>query len=278
MNRLRILAICLPFAATALPAVAQDAGTVVATVNGRNVTLGEMIVARTGLPEQAAALPDTAIWDMLLDQMIRQTAMSEQGEKSINTRDEAILTIDRRAYLASRALERTADYQPTDDEIAAAYHRIFDGAEPQTEYHAAHILLKTREAAEDVIRELGEGAEFGQLAESRSIGPTGPNKGDLGWFTLGTMVPTFADAVAAMKPGEVSTQPVETEFGWHVIKLEGTRVMEAPGLDEVRDQIITQIRRERVDAEIQRVISEAKIERTDGLDPALLSRIDLLGN
>lgn len=278
MTRLRLFALCLPIAVLAGPALSQEATTVVATVNGQNITLGEMIAARAGLPEQATGLPDTAIWDMLLDQMIRQTAVAEEGQKTINARDEAILNIDRRAYLAGRALERVAEYQPSDAEISETYQRIFNGAEPQTEYHAAHILLKTKEAADDVIRELKEGAEFGKVAESRSVGPTGPNRGDLGWFTLDTMVQPFADAVAAMQPGQFSAEPVETEFGWHVIKLEGTRIMEAPGLDEVREQIVTQIRRERVDAEIQRVISGAKIERTEGLDPALLSRTDLLGN
>src|SRR5690606_13802583 len=143
------------------------------------------------------------------------------------------------------------------------------------EYSAAHILVKTEDKAKELKKELDGGADFGTLAEENSTGPSGPNKGDLGWFAADQMVPPFAEAVKAMEPGQVS-DPVQTDFGWHIIKLNDTRVKEAPKLEEIREQLVQKIRRDKIEAEIERVSSEAKVEKTEGIDPALINNTDLL--
>lgn len=262
-----LLAAALTLAA--LPARAADDATVVATVGGQPVTLGEMRVIHDGMGEQAAELPDAALWDLILDQITRQAAVAQTAEAGLGPRDEAALALQRRAYLANLALEKVASPEPAEDELKAAYDKAFGSAGEVTEYNAQHILVETEEAARAVEEELKAGKEFGRVAEERSTGPSGPNKGDLGWFTLDTMVPPFAEAVAKLGKGEIS-EPVQTDFGWHVIRLNDSRVKAAPAFDEVRDALSQQIRRDRVEAEIRRILGAATIEKTPGLSPELL--------
>ena len=267
----------LMLSALALPALAQDADTVVAKVNGSDITLGQMAAMKLGLPPDMAGMPAPELWDLMLDQMIRQAAMAEVGEATMTPRDKAALVIDRRAYLAGAALERLAEFEPTDAEIQAAYKKAFPADKPVTEYDADHILLETEEAAKAVIDELAKGADFAKLAEERSVDTaSGVNGGDLGWFAQDRMVKEFGDAVAGMKKGETSAVPVKSQFGWHVIKLNDTRVQQPPALADIRDALVQQIRREKVEAEIEKVTAEAKVERTEGLDPAILGQ-DILG-
>ena len=268
----------LTFAACLLaaPAIAQDAETVVATVDGTPITLGQMIAMKRGLHDEAATdLPDRALWDMILDQMIRQTAVAEQGLAEMDAGDVAALEIQRRSYLASAALESLAGQEPSDAEINAAYEAAFGEAAPQTQYSAAHILVDSEEKANALKAELDSGADFGTLAEENSSDSSAQNKGDLGWFTPDQMVKPFADAVVALEPGQVS-DPVQSDFGWHIIQLNESRQMEAPKLDEIRPQLIQQMRRDKVEAAIQKRASEAQVERVEGLDPALLQQSDLL--
>lgn len=263
----------------ATPILAQDADTVVATVNGDPITLGEMLVMKEGLQDPSVTnLPPAALWDLMLDQMIRQTAVGQAKADKLTARDKAAMQIDRRAYLAGATLEGVAAIDPTDEELKAVYERVF-GADntAKTEYHAAHILVKTEDEAKAIAEELGKGADFGTLASEKSTDNSGPNKGDLGWFQPEQMVQPFADAVKALKVNEIS-KPVETQFGWHVIKLLETREVTPPKFDEIKDQLAVQVRRDRVEAEVQKSVDASKIEKTEGLDPALLNNTAILGN
>ncbi|WP_223251934.1 peptidylprolyl isomerase [Paracoccus mutanolyticus] len=209
--------------------------------------------------------------------MIRQTAVARTPGRS--ARLPTALEVEKRAYLAGSVLEKVASAEPTEDELKAAYDQAFGGqnAERQ-EYNAAHILVKTKEEAEAIEKQLKEGADFGALAAEKSTDPTsGPNKGDLGWFQPDQMVAPFADALKAMKKGDVS-QPVETQFGWHVIKLIDQRAVVPPKFDEVKDQIAVQVRRDKVQAAIEARVAESKVEKTEGLSPDLLNKTDILGN
>ncbi|MCZ0962743.1 peptidylprolyl isomerase [Paracoccus benzoatiresistens] len=271
-----ILAVLL---ATALPftALAQDKGadTVVATVNDKPITLGEMIVMKQAASQdpQMAELSDPALYEMMLDQLIQQTAVAAAGKENAGVR--AQLEIQRRNTLAAAAITEVTKAQPTDEEIQAAYDKLFAEAKPTTEYSAAHILVDSEEKAKEIKGQLDGGADFGTVAEQNSTGPSGPNKGDLGWFSADQMVKPFADAVAAMEKGQIS-DPVQTEFGWHVIKLNDTRMREAPKLDEVRDEIAQMVLRDKVQAEIQRLTGAATVEKVEGIDPALMNKTELL--
>lgn len=252
-----------------------DAETVVATVNGQTITLGQMIVMKQSMQEnpQTKDLPDQAMWDVLLDQLIRQAAVAANGKETASVR--AQLELQRRSALASEAIGGLSQTEPTDEELQAFYDKLFGNAEPKTEYSAAHILVDSEEKALEVKKKLDDGGEFGALAEEYSTGPSGPNQGDLGWFTADQMVPAFSEAVAAMEAGQIS-DPIKTDFGWHVIKLNDTRVQEAPKLEEVRDQLVQLVQREKVEGEIERLMNEADVKKTDGLDPALINQTELL--
>lgn len=267
-----LLATALPFAAQA-----QDKGadTVVATVNGTPITLGEMIVMKQAAAQdpQMAEMPDPALYEMMLDQLIQQTAVAGAGKENAGVR--AQLEIQRRNTLAAAAIAEVAKDQPSDQDIQEAYDGLFASAEPVTEYSAAHILVDTEEKAREIKAQLDGGADFGTLAEQNSTGPSGPNKGDLGWFSADQMVAPFADAVKAMEKGQIS-DPVQTEFGWHVIQLNDTRLRDVPPLDQVRDQISQMVLRDKVQGEIQRLTTAAKIEKVEGIDPALLNKTELL--
>lgn len=265
-------------ALSGLPALAQDADTVVATINGETVTLGQMIAMRQGMdPQTTQGLPDSAVWDLMLDQMIRQTAVAQEAQP-LSKRDTAALEIEKRAYLAGSVLEKVAGAEPTEAELKAAYDQAFGGqTTPKLEYDAAHILVKTKEEADAIEKQLKDGADFGTLAEQKSTDPTsGPNKGDLGWFQADQMVPPFAEAVKALKKGEISA-PVQTGFGWHVIKLIDSREVTPPKFDEIKDQLAVQVRRDKVQAAIEKRVADSKIEKVPNLDPALLNKTDILG-
>ncbi|MDO5705828.1 MAG: peptidylprolyl isomerase [Paracoccus sp. (in: a-proteobacteria)] len=278
MRLFRLSAVLAATSLLAVPAGAQDADTVVATVNDTPITLGQMIAMKQGLHDQAAAnLPDQALWDLMLDQMIRTTAVAQMGEANMTARDTARLELERRAYLASAALEKVAEVEVSDEEITAAYQRTFGEAAPMTQYSAAHILVETEAEAQDIRRQLAEeSGDFGQIAREKSKDPaSGANDGELGWFAADQMVAPFAEAVKGLQKGQIS-DPVQTDFGWHVIRLDDTRLMEAPKLEEIRPQLIAQIRREKVDAEVQRLVGEAKVEKTEGLVPSLINNGEFL--
>ena len=262
---------------SALPALAQDADTTVATVNGEAITLGQMIAMRQGLGADATqGMPDEALWDLMLDQMIRQTAVAQTAGDPLSKRDAAALEIERRAYLAGSVLEKTAATEPTEEELKAAYDKAFGSADAKIEYNAAHILVKTKEEAEQIEKELADGADFGELAEQKSTDNSGPNKGDLGWFQPEQMVAPFAEAVKGLEKGKVSA-PVETQFGWHVIKLIDSREVTPPSFDEIKPQLAVQVRRDRVQAAIEKRVAESEVEKTEGLNAALLNQTDILG-
>ncbi|GLS80003.1 peptidylprolyl isomerase [Paracoccus marinus] len=266
-------------ALSAAPAFAQDATTVVATVNGEAITLGQMVAMKDSLDEQAkAGLDDAGLWNLMLDQMVRQAAVAQEGAKAVTPRDTAVMELERRGYLSTAALQRVAETEPTEDELKAAYDKAFGASvTPKTEYNAAHILVATEDEAKAIVTQLEGGADFGTIAEEKSSDNSSANKGDLGWFTPDQMVEPFANAVVALEKGKVSA-PVQSQFGWHVIKLIDERTQAAPAFDEVRDELATQVRRDRVAAEIERIAAAAKVEKTEGLDPALLGSTDITKN
>ena len=273
-----------------MPVTAQDTGTtesgtgaatasaetVVATVGDTDITLGHMVALRERLPEQYRQLPDTALFDSLLTQLVQQEALSQQaGETSQRTT--LVLDNERRALRANAIMVETAEGAVTDEAVEAAYQEAYGDAAPSTEWNASHILLETEEAAAEVKAELDGGADFAEVARERSTGPTGPNGGALGWFGEDQMVPEFQQAVSELEPGEVS-EPFETQFGWHVAKLNEVREQEPPALEEVRADLEQQVRMQAVEETIDAATANVEIERPDlsGIDRNVLSDSSLI--
>lgn len=269
-------------AATA-PADAQaktrdvTADTVVATVDGKDITIGQMIALRAGLPAQYTQLPDDVLFKGILDQLIQQVSIAAEGEKDVTPRDEVMLDVQRTGYLAGKVLQQAAADAVTDEALQKAFDEKYGQTEPGTEYHAAHILVASEDEAKQVKADLDGGKDFAEEAKEKSTGPSGPNGGDLGWFGTGMMVKPFEDAVIALKPGDVS-EPVQTQFGWHVIKLMETRPAQPPQLDDVRDELAQEIQQQAVSDRIAEITGNSEIKRDDeGIDPSVLKDDTILG-
>jgi peptidyl-prolyl cis-trans isomerase C len=263
----------------ALPVAAQDtpsADTVLATVNGTEITLGHLIAMTRMLPPQYQELPDNVLFDGLLEQLVQQEALAAVAAEEIGTQEELGLENERRAFLAATLLDRIGNAEITAEELQAEYDAQYGTAEPQTEYNASHILVETEEEAQALLEELAGGADFAELAAERSIGPSGPNGGQLGWFAEGMMVPSFEEATFALEVGEVSA-PVETQFGWHVIVLNDTREQEPPGLEQVRAELEEGLRQARVEAAMTEIMQSAEIDRPEiEIDPSVIRALDLI--
>ncbi|MGC9417387.1 MAG: peptidylprolyl isomerase [Rhodovulum sp.] len=273
--------LALAMAATlAAPLAAEEIGpdTVVARVGDTEITLGHMIVMRAQLPPEYQQLEDEVLYRAVLDQLIRQSAVAESLGDRLSLGARLALENERRSYVAGEALARIAEEAVTDEAVQGAYEAAYANAEPTTEYHAAHILVESQEEAQAILMELENGADFAELAKERSIGPSGPNGGDLGWFSAGMMVKPFEDAVVGMKPGDISA-PVETTFGWHVIKLHESRLKGAPPINDVRDDLVQQIQRDAMEQALSKYTEEAEVTETEvEIDPSLLKNIELLGD
>ncbi|MEP5731676.1 MAG: peptidylprolyl isomerase [Sulfitobacter sp.] len=264
----------------AFPLAAQEEpnlSTVVATVNGKDITLGHMIVARVSLPEQYQQLPDDVLFQGILDQLVQQTALSDTYQGDLPARVTLSLENETRSLTAGEAIEQIMAQPLDEDLVRAAYEEQYAGQEQGQEYNASHILVETEEEAIAIKEELDGGADFAEMAREKSTGPSGPGGGSLGWFGKGMMVPTFEAAVLEMEPGAISA-PVQTQFGWHVILLNETRQTEAPELESVREELELQVRQTLVQSHIEGVTEAADVDlsASDGIDPAVLKNTNWL--
>ena len=271
-----VLAICLALSPAA-KADDHSANTVIATVNGVEITLGHMIAARATLPQQYQQLPDNVLFDGILDQLVQQEALAQSFKGDLPARVTMSLENETRSLTAGEAVEGILEEAMTEEAIAEAYRAKYVDQEPGKEYNASHILVETEETATGLVEELAAGGDFAALAKEKSTGPSGPNGGSLGWFSDGMMVPAFEEAVKGLEVGQVST-PVQTQFGWHVIILNDVRAKDVPELDQVRAEIEADVREKALTAAIQALVSEAEVDRSgaDGVDPTVLRELGML--
>ncbi|MGC3937959.1 peptidylprolyl isomerase [Roseobacter sp. EG26] len=265
----------------AAPVWAQDdvptADTVIATVNGVEIKLGHMIAARASLPQQYQELDDKVLYDGILEQLVQQSALAQNFEGDLPARVTMSLDNERRSLTAAEVVEEVLADAVTDDALQALYDRQYGDIDPEEEYNASHILVETEEEAIAVKETIDGGADFAATAREKSTGPSGPGGGELGWFGPGMMVPTFEAATIALGIGEVSV-PVQTQFGWHIIKLNDTRKAAIPTLDDVRGDLSNEIRQQVAQEAITSAASNAdvKVFADQVIDPAILKQTDLL--
>ena len=266
MLRKSLLAASLATVIFASPAMAQDAAPaedpVLATVNGEDILESEVRATQQGLPQQYRQLPFDMLKADLLTREINQRLLMDAGSEAGLADDEdvkaQIAALERR-LIAETYLDRALSDAITDDAIEAKYEEFIKTNEPEPQVHARHILLESEEDAKAIIAELDDGADFVELAKEKSTGPSGPNGGDLGFFNRGDMVAPFAEAAFAMEPGTYSSEPVQTQFGWHVIKVEEKKEGPQPSLDEVRQQLVAEISRDAFNALVEDLRSDAEI-------------------
>jgi len=279
LNFLRGTAVALMFAAPAVADDSPNADTVVANVNGKEITLGQMIIARGNLTQQYQSLPDDVLFNGILDQLVQQTLLSERLENPAPKRVELELKNQRLALEAGVVVEKLLEENVDQAAIQAIYDERFADFEGSNEFNASHILVASEDEAKAIAEDIRAGADFAETAKAKSTGPSGPNGGELGWFGPGQMVAPFEAAVEVLEVGQVS-DPVQTQFGWHVIILNDTRKQQPPALEEVRPQIEAEVQRAVLEAELARLEADATVDRSgsEGIDPTLIQQFDLLEN
>jgi peptidyl-prolyl cis-trans isomerase C len=268
-----LLAACNKAPENATPATTASAVPVVAVVNGVSLTRPEFDIYEKNLLRNAKVQSLTADQqNQVLDDLITMQIMAAQGEKDGLEND-----ADTKAQLALLHMRVLADAEsqkfvksqtPSDADLHAEYEAAISQMD-KNEYHARHILVASKEEAEQIIKKLKSGAKFEDLAKSQSTDTGSKNNGgDLGWFTTSRMVKPFADAVKSLKKGEVSPTPVQTQYGWHVIQLEDTRDASPPPFDQVKPQLTDAVMRKKLQADVEDLKKQAKIEKKPDALPA----------
>jgi peptidyl-prolyl cis-trans isomerase C len=258
------------------PALAQD-GKTVATVDGKTITESDLTLAEGELGQQFANLPAEQRRAAALSAIIEIRLLSEEAVKK--GLDKQTEFQQRMAFLNQRALhaaliDSEVAGKITDADVRARYDKEIAARPPVNEVHARHILVKTKEEAEAIIKQLDGGADFQKLANEHTTDPSGKSSGgDLGYFGPGQMVPEFETAAFALENGQYTKQPVQTQFGWHIIKVEDKRSQQPPAFDDVKDEFRSLLLREKYFELVKSLRGAASV---DVSDPELKKAVEAL--
>jgi len=256
-----------PATNAAKPASAPEAtakAAPVVTVNGREISstvFDTFLQAVTGKPP--AEVPDEQKKE-LLDRLIDMSVAAQAAEKDGLENDpqlKARVDLLHMQILAEAASEKYFKTHPiSDTELKAEYDAQI--AQMPKEYKARHILVEKKETAEALIKQLQGGADFAKLAKEQSKDPgSAKNGGELGWFSANSMVKPFSEALAGLQKGETTKEPVQTQYGWHVIQLEDTRSPEPPAFDAVKKQVEMLAQRKKLQAYVEQLRKTAQIQK-----------------
>src|SRR5579863_910805 len=245
-------------------AVAAKPDTVVAIVDGKKLTRADVIASAASLPAEYRAQMDN-YFPQLIDRLIDMTLMDQEGRRQklqddpevqklvANYENQAIRAVLVRRFLADKV---------TDDQLKKHYDEMMKGMPSTVELRASHILLTSKADADAVIKQLDAGGDFGKLAKEKSKDTqSGANGGDLSWFSEGDMVPEFWAAAVKLDKGKYTEQPVQSQFGWHVILLVDKRTKPAPAFDQIKDQVRNDLTQELVTAWLHDMRKTAKIQK-----------------
>jgi peptidyl-prolyl cis-trans isomerase C len=263
-----------PATEAAKPAPAPD--TVLAHVNGKTITEADVEFAESDLDPQFGKLPPEQRRAAALSALIEIHVMADKAVADGIDKDPEFQR--RMALLHDRALhsalvdKEVAD-KITDADLKKRYDEEMAKQPPVNEIHARHILVKTKEEAEAIIKELDAGGDFEKIAKEKSTDGAAPQGGDLGYFTEDQMVPEFSKAAFALPVGKYTEKPVQTQFGWHIIKVEDKRIKQPPSFDEVKNQIRQVVLRDKYFDMVKQTRAAAKI---DIADPDLKKQVDTM--
>lgn len=232
----------------------------IAVVNGTFISKASLTALEKDIAQrsQGQSFPQEKLIQELVQ---RELLLQDAVKKNLDTTDEftAQLATIRSSLLSQAAIQNHLKTNAISDaDLEAEYNKNI--ADAGTEYKARHILLKTEEDAKSVIAELVKGADFATLAKSKSTGPSGPQGGDLGWFTGQQMVAPFSEAAIALEDGKFTTEPVKTQFGWHVILKEGSRAQTPPPFESIKEQIRPLLQRKKMQTYMDSLRQSSTIE------------------
>lgn len=238
---------------------------VVARVNGTDITQSDVTLAEEDLAQESQPMPPAARREQAIGYLsdVIMVAQAGEADKLADTPDfKQRMAFLRNKLLMGAKLQAEGRAAVSDEEL----HKVYDDAvkpmAAQEEVHARHILVETEDEAKEIVAELGKGADFATLAKEKSKDTGSADGGDLGYFTKEQMVPEFAEVAFKMYPGQVSN-PVKTQFGWHIIKVEDKRTKPTPSFDQVKAQIDNYIVHRAQAALVEKLRSGANIERLD---------------
>ena len=278
-RRLPIVRIGVAAAMIALAgAGAARAETVVATINGEPVTETDITVAMADLEQQFAQLPEDQRRAAALSAIIEIRLMAAEAEaKGLADGDEfnRRMTMLRQRALHSAYIDGEIAAKVTDEAVRARYDEQIAAMPAAEEARARHIIVASREEAEAIIAELDAGGDFEEIAKEKSTDGAASQGGDLGWFGRGRMVPEFEAAAFALEVGAHSQEPVQTQFGWQVIKVEDKRTQEPPAFEQVAAQFHSLLLREAYFEAVEALRGAAEI---DIADPALKAALEPAGH
>lgn len=235
----------------------------VATVNGKAISKSQFDLYVASVQQQSQREIPAEQRPQLLDQFIGMQLAADAAEKAGVEKEKKVqdqLALARLNVVVDAGLQKYMEAHPIADADLKPEYDAQVAAMPH-EYHARHILLEDKDKADAVIKELKGGAAFAKVAEQKSKDPSSKNGGDLGWFTLDSMVPEFGAAVTKLQPGATTQEPVHSQFGWHVIKLEESRAANAPDFDSVKDRVRMLLQRKKLQAYLDELRKNAKVEK-----------------
>src|SRR6201994_4352166 len=257
---------CLGFALLAgLPVRAEEANPVLAKVNGAEIRASDVALAEEALGPSLAQMDPATKKENVLSFLIDMKILSKEAEdKKIADRDDfkTRLAFARNRLLMDNLLAVEGKAATTDENMKKAYEEAAKQIEGEQEVHARHILVETEDEAKAVEAELKKGADFAELAKKKSKDPGASDGGDLGFFTKDQMVPEFSAVAFTLEPGKIS-DPVKSQFGWHIIKVEEKRARKAPDFEQVKAQIETYVTRKAQAEYVAKLRDGAKVERMD---------------
>jgi peptidyl-prolyl cis-trans isomerase C len=264
------LAACQPKTGTDGSAGA-NLGPAVATVDGRPIEKEVYEFYVKGVAGKPSSELSAEQRDQALENLIRAQVIAEQAEKDGVTKDTntaALIELSRLNVLQQALSDKyLKDKKPTEQELRAEYETQVASLS-RNEYHARHILVATSSFAEKLIKEIEKGAKFEDVAKRESMDSSKDSGGDLGWFTPDRMVKQFSDAVVGLKPGEFTHTPVQTQYGWHIIKLEETRDLSPPPFDQVKQRLDQVIQAKKFKTYVDGLMKTAKVEKKLETAPA----------
>ena len=254
---------------------ALSANTPFIEVNGKIIKFGSAIIAFSKIQQRNVNFDKNTIFSQIVQQLVNEELLSQKIDK------ESKLTLlalehEKRSAKAAQMVSKILKNFPNDELVKSAYQNLSNEFKGSLEYNASHILVKEEGQAKTIRKDISNGKNFEALAKEHSIGPSGKNGGNLNWFDLSSMVPEFSTALMVLSEGDIS-QPVQTKFGWHLIKLNKTREKKIPQFQEIRAKLVQNLRQKKINDYLNSLNENSEINFVGkNIDPNEITNIKLL--
>ncbi len=226
-------------------------------VNGKIIKFGSAIIAFSKIQQSNVNFDKNTIFSQIVQQLVNEELLSQKIDKE-NKLTLLALEHEKRSAKAAQMVSKILKNFPNDELVKSAYKNLSNEFKGSLEYNASHILVKEEGQAKTIRKDISNGKNFEALAKEHSIGPSGKNGGNLNWFDLNSMVPEFSTALMVLSEGDIS-QPVQTKFGWHLIKLNKTREKKIPEFEEIKAQLVRNLRQKKINDYLNSLNENSKI-------------------